>query len=141
MSTGRGKRVRTELAERGDGISDRLQNSSTAAAVGIRIDNITNGNKVLRCFPKESLAPGSADSVQCQIGAGGRNEKDNVGALLDDEILLRIIGISSDTLPIRIVYSNLESAALRKTWALQYSFWSDFAQNRPFLSTPALEVI
>jgi len=56
----------------------QLKNTSGVAAVGIHIDDIRHGPKVMRFFPPPSIPPGSGNSIQCQILESGWGAKNNL---------------------------------------------------------------
>jgi hypothetical protein len=120
----------------------RLINSSSYPAVGIGIDDIRNGTKVLRFFPPESLPQGSAECIQCQILESGWREKNNLAALFDtahqlDDMLKG--KMSSDILRLKVIFSNLDNKLAQKHWILSFDFWFDYQQHRIFSGTQSLE--
>jgi hypothetical protein len=120
----------------------RLRNSSSHPAVGIHIDDIRNGTKVLRFFPPESLPGGTSECIQCQILESGWREKNNLSALFDRNHIVEQIRrgkMSSDRLWIRVIYNNLDDRLAQKTWVLTFDFWYDYQQSRIFSGTQSLE--
>lgn len=121
----------------------RLDNASPAPAVGITIEDIRLGTKVLRFFPPESVCQGPSKVVDCQILESGWREKDNVAALFDDRLDLedRILSgkMRSEILRLKVMYSNLDSQSSRQTWVLSLDFWYDYGLKRIMTATPSLD--
>jgi hypothetical protein len=120
----------------------RLRNSSPSPAVGIHVDDIRNGTKVLRFFPPESLPDGASECIQCQILESGWRERNNSSALFDhsDAVEQMLRGkMQSDSLKIRVIYQNLDSRLAQKSWVLTFDFWYDYQQQRIFSGTQCLE--
>lgn len=120
-----------------------LRNSSACSAVGIHIDDIRYGTKVLRFFPPESLPAGEGRCIDCQILESGWRERNNLNALFDRSNAIEQIHqgkTSSDILKIRVIYSNLDSRLAQKSWVLSFDFWYDYQQHRIFSGTQSLEV-
>ena len=120
----------------------RLMNSSTSPAVGIHVDDVRCGTKVLRFFPPESLPGGAAECVQCQILESGWRGKNNLTELFDaDHAMEQILRgrYSSDILKMRVIYSNLDNRLAQKTWVLSFDFWFDYRHHRIFSGTQSLE--
>jgi hypothetical protein len=78
-----------------------LRNSSPCSAVGIHVDDIRHGTKVLRFFPPESLPAGEGRSIDCQILESGWRERNNLNALFDRSSALEKIlkGKNSSDVP------------------------------------------
>jgi|SRR5580692_671996 hypothetical protein len=147
--------VNTELAKRArpeltvsfigspPGVMLRLQNSSPTPAVGVHVDDIRNGTKVLRFFPSGSLSGGASECIACQILKSGWKGKNDIMELFYEDTTEKALRrkITSDHLLIRVVYSNLDSAAAQRSWALRCHFWYDYTQERLFLEQPILDPV
>jgi hypothetical protein len=139
------KRVRPDLTASflavGFGVMLRLQNSSSSPAVGIRLTDIHHHGKVLLFHPPEtvtSLAGGLINSEILESEQG----RDNVCALFTTADGIREIhkgSLRSETLTIRITFSNLDSKAMQKTWVLVFDFYFDYKQNRLICGTQTVE--
>jgi hypothetical protein len=119
-----------------------LKNSSPAPAVGIHIDDIRNGTKVMRFFPPESIVEGEGENIECQILENGWKGRNNMADLLDAQNATEHIQrgkMQSDILKVRVVYQNLDTRLAQKTWVLMFDFWFDYTQQRIFSGSQSLE--
>ncbi len=118
----------------------RLQNSSTFPAVGVHIDDVRNGSKVLRFFPPESVVGVGGNVISCQILENGWQEKDNVAALFETDRMMQVFeGMCSQVVPMRILFLNFDNKAAQKCWVLSFPFWFDYQQQLIVMGAQSVE--
>jgi hypothetical protein len=119
-----------------------LRNGSTAPAVGIYVDDIRCGSKVLRFFPPESIQPGTGHHIDCQILENGWGVKNNFAELFDARNFVEHIQkgkMHTDILRVRVVYQNLDSRLSQTTWVLTFDCWYNYTQHRIFSGSQSLD--
>jgi hypothetical protein len=102
-----------------------LHNSSPAPAVGVNIQDIHSGTKVLRFSspnPVRSGVPGTW--VNCWILENGIQQKDDVLPLFSG---MTFVGQVSPLFYLRIIFSSLDS---RRSWMLSIPFWYDTLERK-----------
>jgi hypothetical protein len=105
-----------------------LHNSSPSPAVGVNVQEIRNGTKVLQFSnpnPVRSGVPGTW--VNCWILENGIQQRDDVMALFSG---MPLIGQMSPTLDLRITFSSLDSKAAQRSWVLAIPFWYDIIRGK-----------
>ena len=104
----------------------RLQNSSHCpAAVGISIEDIRNGDRILRFSAPSSVLGGvPAAWIDCDLLENGVLRKNDVLALFSGDKSLAY------RFNMRIRFSNLESKSSQKSWVLSFPFWYDKPQQK-----------
>ena len=119
----------------------RLQNTSSFVAVGIHIDDIRSGQRLLRFFPPVSVAGIAGGTIDCEVSENARLiENDNVLALFD-RIQMADGRMISDQVRIRATYSNMDTQTDQKTWVLSFLFWYDHREKRIVTDTPSIELL
>jgi hypothetical protein len=119
-----------------------LRNGATAPAVGIHVDDIRCGSKVLRFFPPESIQPNTGHHIDCQILENGWGVKNNFAELFDAKNFMEHIQkgkMHTDTLRVRVVYQNLDSRLAQTTWVLTFDCRYDYTQHRIFSGSQSLD--
>ena len=124
------------------GIDDRsrkwvlyLHNSSSFPAVGVHIDDIKHGVRVLRFLPPASIRQNVDYAVKCGILLDGWHETNDIASLFSGD---KLIGMSP-IFNLRIHFSSLDSATAQKHWILSAQFWYDLTQQKMILSNQRIE--
>lgn len=105
-----------------------LHNSSPSPAVGVNVQEIRNGTKVLQFSnpnPVRSGVPGTW--VNCWILENGIQQRDDVMAFFSG---MPIVGQMSLTFDLRITFSSLDSKAAQRSWVLSIPFWYDSIRGK-----------
>jgi hypothetical protein len=100
-----------------------LNNSSPSPAVGVSIQEIRNGDKVLQFSSPNPVRYGVPGTwVECWILENGIQRRNDVLALFSGT---KFIGQMSTRFDLRITFSSLDSRSAQRSWVLAVPFWYD----------------